>query len=91
MEGVFMKKIINGKETEVNVLGGFEIKELGKKYILCSYDDDPTSKKALVMIYEVEENDNEQVLVSIKEDEEELVLKFYNTLKKELLGGTING
>lgn len=86
-----MKKIINGKETEVNVLGGFEIPELRKKYVLCSYDDNPASKKALIMIYEVEENDNEHTLVSIKKDEEELVLKFYNELKKELLGGgTIN-
>ena len=61
-----MKKIINGKEVEVTILGGFEIEELGKRYIMCSYDDNKDSDKELVLIYEIDEDNN---LVSIPSDE----------------------
>lgn len=74
-----MKKIINGKEVEVTILGGFEIEELGKRYIMCSYDDNKDSDKELVLIYEIEEDNN---LVSIPSDEKEMVLDFYNALKE---------
>lgn len=74
-----MKKIINGKEVEVTILGGFEIEELGKRYIMCSYDDNIDSDKELVLIYEIDEDNN---LVSIPSDEKEIVLDFYNALKE---------
>lgn len=74
-----MKKIINGKEVEVTILGGFEIEELGKRYIMCSYDDNIDSDKELVLIYEIDEDNN---LVSIPSDEKEMVLDFYNALKE---------
>ena len=74
-----MKKIINGKEVEVTILGGFEIEELGKRYIMCSYDDNKDSDKELVLIYEIDEDNN---LVSIPSDEKEIVLDFYNALKE---------
>ncbi len=74
-----MKKIINGKEVEVTILGGFEIEELGKRYIMCSYDDNKDSDKELVLIYEIDEDNN---LVSIPSDEKEMVLDFYNALKE---------
>lgn len=74
-----MKKIINGKEVEVTILGGFEIEELGKRYIMCSYDDNKDSDKEMVLIYEIDEDNN---LVSIPSDEKEMVLDFYNALKE---------
>ncbi len=74
-----MKKIINGKEVEVTILGGFEIEELSKRYIMCSYDDNIDSDKELVLIYEIDEDNN---LVSIPSDEKEMVLDFYNALKE---------
>lgn len=74
-----MKKIINGKEVEVTILGGFEIEELGKRYIMCSYDDNKDSDKELVLIYEIDEDNN---LVSIPSDEKEMILDFYNALKE---------
>lgn len=74
-----MKKIINGKEVEVTILGGFEIEELGKRYIMCSYDDNKDSDKELVLIYEIDEDNN---LLSIPSDEKEMVLDFYNALKE---------
>ena len=68
-KGERMKKIINGKEIDVDVIGGFEIPDLDKKYILCSYDDDKSSEDALVMIYEIENIDGIENLVSIKDEE----------------------
>lgn len=85
-----MKKFVNGKEIDVDVIGGFEIEELGKKYVVCSYDDEPTSDEQLVMIFEIENIDGVENLVSIKSEEKELVLKFYNSYKQALLGGENN-
>ena len=68
-KGERMKKIINGKEIDVDVIGGFEIPDLDKKYILCSYDDDKSSEDALVMIYEIENIDGIENLVSIKDED----------------------
>lgn len=79
-----MKKIINGIEREVQILGGFEIDELGKKYIICTYDDDKKSNNELVMIYEINANNN---IVSIPNNEKDLVLHFYKLFKESLIGG----
>ena len=79
-----MEKIINGKKVMAQVLGGFQIEELGKKYIICSFDEENDNKNNLIMIYEVDENEN---IVSIPDNEKELVLKFYNDFKNEIIGG----
>ena len=73
-----MEKIINGKKVMAQVLGGFQIEKLGKKYIICSFDEEIDKKNNLIMIYEVDENEN---IVSIPDNEKELVLKFYNNFK----------
>ena len=44
-------------------------------------------KNNLIMIYEVDENEN---IVSIPDNEKELVLKFYNNFKNEIIGGNGN-
>ena len=69
------------------VLGGFQIEELGKKYIICSFDEEIDKKNNLIMIYEVDENEN---IVSIPDNEKELVLNFYNNFKNEIIGGNGN-
>lgn len=79
-----MEKIINGKKVMAQVLGGFQIEELGKKYIICSFDEENDNKNNLIMIYEVDENEN---IISIPDNEKELVLKFYNDFKNEIIGG----
>lgn len=79
-----MEKIINGKKVMAQVLGGFQIEELGKKYIICSFDEEDDNENNLIMIYEVDENEN---IISIPDNEKELVLKFYNDFKKEIIGG----
>ncbi len=72
-----MEKIINGKKVEI--LGGFEIEELKKSYVLCSYDEEA------IVIMEIEKNGDEINLVSIPDEEKEMVLLFYQSLKKQML------
>lgn len=81
-----MKTMINGKEVSVEVIGGFKVEELEKEYALCVYDDDKESDKVLMVILELESDEyGSQRLVSIPDDEKEIVLQFYNTIKQDLL------
>lgn len=82
-----MIKVVNGKEIDVNVLGGFKIDELDKEYVICSYDDDETSNEALIVILQVENTESGQELVSIPYEEKEMVMLFYQELKEKLLKG----
>ena len=83
-----MKTEINGKEIYVSVLGGFFIDELEKEYVLCSYDDDKDSDKVMVAILETGTDGNgNKILVSIPDDEKEIVLNFYKAFKASLLEG----
>ena len=83
-----MKTQINGKDVYVSILGGFVIDELEKEYVLCSYDDDINSDKVIVAILETNVNENgDKILVSIPNDEKEIVLNFYKSFKASLLEG----
>ena len=83
-----MKTQINGKDVYVSILGGFVIDELEKEYVLCSYDDDINSDKVIVAILETNVNENgDKRLVSIPDDEKEIVLNFYKSFKASLLEG----
>ena len=83
-----MKTQINGKDVYVSILGGFVIDELEKEYVLCSYDDDINSDEVIVAILETNVNENgDKILVSIPDDEKEIVLNFYKSFKASLLEG----
>ena len=56
--------------------------------MLCSYDDDINSDKVIVAILETNVNENgDKILVSIPDDEKEIVLNFYKSFKASLLEG----
>ena len=83
-----MKTIVNGKEVSVEVIGGFRVEDLDKEYVLCSYDDDKDSDKVLMVILEVEEDEfGNRILVSIPDEEKEIVLNCYNAIKQNILDG----
>lgn len=83
-----MKTVINGKEVFVEVIGGFRVEDLDKEYVLCTYDDDKESEKVLMVILEVELDEfGNRNLVSIPDEEKEIVLNCYNAIKQEILGG----
>jgi hypothetical protein len=73
----------NNKEIDVEVIGGFRIDELQKEYVLCVYDDNKDSDKVMMSIME---KDGEN-LVSIPDEEKEIVLDFYQSFKESILGG----
>jgi hypothetical protein len=78
-----MKCIYNNKEIEIEVIGGFKIEELNKEYVLCVYDDNKDSDKVMMSIMEI----NDGVLVSIPDEEKEIVLDFYQSFKESIIGG----
>ena len=78
-----MKCIYDNKEIEVEVIGGFKIDELNKEYILCTYDDSNDSDKVMMCIMEV----NNGELVSIADNEKEIVFNFYQSIKESILRG----
>ena len=83
-----MKCIYNNKEIEIEVIGGFKIEELNKEYVLCVYDDNKDSDKVLMVILEVELDEfGNRNLISIAEEEKEIVLNCYNAIKQDILGG----
>ena len=83
-----MKVNLDGKEVMVDFLGGFGIDELEKEYALCSYDDGEDKDNVLVAILEIDHDYNgEEVLVSIPDEEKEIVLNFYNAFKNSILEG----
>lgn len=78
-----MKYIYNSKEIEVDVIGGFKIEELNKEYVLCVYDDDKNNDKVMMSIMEICDGE----LVSIPNEEKEIVLGFYQSFKETIIGG----
>ena len=80
-----MEEIIDGKKTNVEIIGSFEVEELGKSYALCSYDDEDESDKALVVILEMEGQGDAINLVSIPDEEKEMVMYFYQNFKKKYI------
>ena len=78
-----MKCIYDNKEIEVEVIGGFKIDELNKEYILCTYDDSNDSDKFMMCIMEI----NNGELVSIPDNEKEIVFNFYQSVKESILRG----
>ena len=83
-----MKTIIDGKEVSVDVIGGFRVEDLDKEYVLCTYDDNKDSDKVLMVILEVELDEfGNRNLISIAEEEKEIVLNCYNAIKQDILGG----
>lgn len=74
----------NNEQVTVEILLGFEIEEFGKRYIAYTLNDDGVSESVNVFISEIV-SDGEQLKVgSIKEEEKETVLIFYEAAKETM-------
>lgn len=83
-----MKTVINGKEVSVEVIGGFRVEDLDKEYALCTYDDDANSDKVMMVILELNVDEyGIKTLVSIPDEEKEIVLECYKAVKQNILEG----
>lgn len=67
---------------EIEVLLGFQIDSLSKEYIAYTINDDGVSDEVNVFISEVKYDGEIPEIVPIKEEEKELVLMFYNSIRK---------
>ena len=68
----------------IEILIGFKIEEIGKEYVAYTINDDNLSDTVTVLISEIDYDNDIPKIVPIKEDEKEMVLLFYNNLKKSM-------
>lgn len=68
----------------IEILIGFKIEEIGKEYVAYTINDDNLSNTVTVLISEIDYDNDIPKIVPIKEDEKEMVLLFYNNLKKSM-------
>lgn len=80
----------NNKDVNVEIIGGFKIEDLNKEYVLCSFDDNKDSDKEAVVICEIERENDIVTLRDIPQEETDMVLLFYKTVKSDLLGSDNN-
>ncbi len=67
---------------EIEVLLGFQIESLGKEYVAYTINDDGVSEEVSVFISEIKYNNEIPEIVPIREEEKEMVLMFYNSIRK---------
>lgn len=84
MRNVMTIKNIENEIVDVEVLVAFKIESIGKEYIAYTFNDDGVSEEVNVFISEIKYDENVPQIVPIKEDEKEMVLMFYDSLRKTL-------
>ena len=77
--------VINDKNEIVNiqVILVFEIEELNKKYVVYTFDSNKDTVDIDIIISEFDQEKNE--IASIDENEKEIVMEYYNSVKDNLL------
>ena len=77
--------VINDKNEIVNiqVILVFEIEELNKKYVVYTFDSNKDTEDIDIIISEFDQEKNE--IASIDENEKEIVMEYYNSVKDNLL------
>ncbi len=77
-EKVFINE--NGEEIKIEIVFSFRLEELNKNYIAYTINDDDSLSTALIFISELDPNTNQ--IISIKEEEKEMVMTAYEEFKK---------
>lgn len=70
------------EDLEIEILIGFQIDSIGKEYIAYTINDDCISETVPVAISEIEYENGKPKIVPIKDEEKEMVLMFYNSIRK---------
>lgn len=71
----------NNELITIEILLKFGIEKIGKNYVAYTINDDGVSDNVNVYISEIEYENDVPRVVPIKEDEAEMVLSFYNSIK----------
>ena len=72
--------------VKINVIGQFAIEELNREYILYTLNDDGNSDDVIVLVAQVESKDGKMKLLSIPEDEKNMVALFFDNIKDSANG-----
>lgn len=76
-------EVINeiGELVKINVIGQFKIDELNRKYIMYTLNDDGVSEDVLLLIAQVEIVNGKMNLLSIPEEEKNMVISFFDNIR----------
>lgn len=75
----------NGEEIRLEILFSFRVDELNKGYIVYSVNDDGVSDDVTVCISEFYIENDVPKIKSIDENEKEMVLLFYESVKSSIV------
>ena len=75
---------VDGELLEIELLVGFKVEGIGKEYIAYTINDDDMREEVEVFISEVSYENEVPKVVPIKEDEKEMVLMFYSSLRSSI-------
>lgn len=80
-------KVINqfNQEITIELLFNFEIKELNKKYVVYTLNDNDINEDVNVLISEIYYDKQIPKIKSIDEREKEMVILFYNNIKNSII------
>jgi len=84
-----MKNIIktineNNEEITLEIILNFRIDEFNKEYVAYTINDNDVDEDVVVFISELYYENNIPKIKSIKEEEKEMVLLFYNNIKETI-------
>ena len=82
MRNVMTIKNIDNEIIDIEVLVVFKIESIGKEYIDYTVNEDWVSDDVNVLISEIKYNNEIPEIVPIKDDEKEMVLMFYDKVRK---------
>jgi len=74
-----------GQEITIEIILSFIIEELNKEYVVYTINDDGISNDVNIIISEIEYINNIPKIKSIPEEEKEMVILFYNNVKKSIV------
>ena len=77
----------DGEEISVSFMGFFKIPDLGKEYAMYSLvDDNPEHEMGSVILGEVIRDGENITILGIEDDEEDLVVAYYNEISSQIGG-----
>ncbi len=81
-------EVINEENQKVlvEILGSFSIEEYNKNYIVYTLNDKGDTKEVTILLSEIVYQNEKPELVSIPENEINLVLNFYDNVRDSISG-----
>ena len=73
-----------GNAINIKILATFRIEEIKKQYVIYTLNDDGVSEDVTLLINEYVIENNQPKIVPIPKEEVNLVLTFYNNLRKNI-------